>query len=174
MAFENFSYLYISYESTFNHTTMKKLLTFLFLFVFAHSVMADDMLLQIWQSDGQVVTINLNEEPVTTYSEGNLIITTTNAVISYPLENVVKYTYISADGITTLESMNTKFSQDGETLIFSGLKQDTEIAIYSSAGQMMKRVSPNGLDKVSVSVSSFSPGVYLIKVNSITYKITKR
>lgn len=153
---------------------MKKLLTFLFLFVFAHSVMADDMLLQIWQSDGQVVTINLNEEPMTTYSEGNLIITTTKAVISYPLENVVKYTYISADGITTLESMNTKFSQDGETLTFTGLAQGTEIAVYASSGQMMHRTKAGSNTKTIVSVSDLPPGVYLVKVNSVTYKITKR
>ena len=39
---------------------------------------ADGRTLQIWQADGQIVTISLNEEPVTTYSEGNLIITTTS------------------------------------------------------------------------------------------------
>ena len=153
---------------------MKKLLSLLIFFVFALSVMADDMLLQIWQADGQVVIINLNEEPVTTYSEGNLIITTTKGVISYPLENVVKYTYISADGISSPEGMNTKFSQDGETLIFSGLTQGTEIAVYSSAGLVMHKVKAGIQSKTTVSISDLPPGVYLVKVNSATYKITKR
>ena len=97
------------------------------------------MFLQIWQSDGKIVNIDLDEQPVTTYSDGNLVITTTKAVISYPLEKVAKYTYFSADGISNLESMRTKFSQDGETLIFTGLEQGTEIAVYASSGQMMHR-----------------------------------
>ena len=132
------------------------------------------MILQIWQTDGNIVNIDLNEQPVTTYSEGNLIITTTKTVITYPLEKVAKFTYVSADGISNLESMRTKFSRDGETLTFTGLEQGTEIAIYASSGQMMHRIKADSQAKTTVSVSGFSPGVYLIKVNSVTYKITKR
>ena len=153
---------------------MKKLFSLIILFVFALSVMADDMLLQIWQSDGKVVNIDLNEQPVTTYSDGNLIITTTRTTITYPLEKVVKYTYVSAEGIESLDAMNTKFSQDGETLIFSGLAQGTEIAVYASSGQMMRKTKAGSQTKTTVSVSDLPPGVYLVKVNAVTYKITKR
>ena len=153
---------------------MKKLLSLIILFVFAHSVMADDMLLQIWQSDGNVVNIDLSEEPVTRYADGNLIITTTKTTISYPLEKVAKYTYISADGIESVNGMRSKFSQDGETLIFSGLAQGTEISVYASSGQMIRKTKAGHQAKTTVSVSSLPPGVYMVKVNSITYKITKR
>lgn len=153
---------------------MRKFLTLFFLFVFAHFMMADDMILQIWQSDGKVVNIDLNEQPVTTYLDGNLIITTTNTVITYPLEKVAKYTYVTADGISNLENLRTKFSRDGETLIFTGLEQGTEISVYASSGQMMLRTKAGHQAKTTVSVSDLPPGVYLVKVNSITYKITKR
>ena len=153
---------------------MKKLLSLIILFVFAHSVMADDMLLQIWQSDGNVVNIDLSEEPVTRYADGNLIITTTKTTISYPLEKVAKYTYISADGIESVNGMRSKFSQDGETLIFSGLKQGTEIAVYATSGKILRKTKSGSHAKTTVSVSSLPPGVYMVKVNSITYKITKR
>lgn len=153
---------------------MKKLLTLLFLFVFTHSMMADDIILQIWQSDGKVVNIDLNEQPVTTYSDGNLTITTTKTVITYPLEKVAKYTYVSADGISNLESMRTKFSQDGETLTFMGLAQGTEIVVYASSGQMMSKTKAGSHTKTTVSVSDLPRGVYLVKVNTVTYKITKR
>ncbi len=136
--------------------------------------MADGIILQIWQSDGKVVNIDLNEQPVTTYSDGNLIITTTKTTITYPLEKVVKYTYVSAEGIESIDAMNTKFSQDGETLTFSGLAQGTEIAVYASSGQMMRKTNTGPQAKTIVSVSDLPPGVYLVKVNSVTYKITKR
>ena len=153
---------------------MKRLYLILSLFVLALPAISDDMILQIWQSDGNVVSINLNEQPVTTYSEGNLTITTTKTIITYPLEKVVKYTYVSAEGIDSLEGMKSHFSQDGETLIFSGLPLGTEIAIYSSAGMVMQKVKAVNQHKTTVSVSDLPPGVYLVKVNEITYKITKR
>ena len=136
---------------------MKKLLTLLSLFVFALSAMADDLILQVWQSDGKVVNIDLNEQPVTTYSDGNLIITTTKTVIIYPLEKVTKYTYVTADGISNLESMRTMFSQDGETLIFTGLEQGTEIAVYASSGQIMHRTKASPQAKTTVPVSDLPP-----------------
>ena len=153
---------------------MKKIISIIILFVFALSMMADDMILQIWQSDGKVVNIDLNEQPVATYSDGNLIITTTKTTITYPLEKVVKFTYVSAEGIESIDAMNTKFSQDGETLTFSGLAQGTEIAVYASSGQMMRKTKVGSQSKTIISVSDLPPGVYLVKVNSFTYKITKR
>ena len=153
---------------------MKKLLSFIVLFTFALSSMAEDLILQIWQSDGKVVNIDLNEQPVTRYADGNLIITTTKTTISYPLEKVAKYTYVSAEGIQSLESMRSKFSQDGETITFSGLKQGTEIAVYASSGQMLRKTKAGPHAKTTVSVSDLPLGVYLVKVNSVTYKITKR
>ena len=47
----------------------------------------------MWQADGQVVTFDLDEEPVTTYSNGSLVITTSSITVTYTLEQVRKYTY---------------------------------------------------------------------------------
>ncbi len=73
-----------------------------------------------------------------------------------------------------LPKASTHCSQDGETLTFSGLTIGTEIAIYSSAGMVMQKVKAGNQHKTTVSVSNLPPGVYLVKVNEITYKITKR
>ena len=49
--------------------------------------------LQVWQADGKVFTYALDEEPVTTYADGNLVIKTSKTTITYPLEDVRKFTY---------------------------------------------------------------------------------
>lgn len=54
----------------------------------------DEAGLQVWMSDDQVVTISLDEEPKTTYSDGKLIITTSKTAVTYPLEDVRKFTYV--------------------------------------------------------------------------------
>ena len=72
---------------------MKRTVLSLMISVFSLTAQADDSKLLVWQADGKVVTLSLDEEPVTTYSEGNLVITTTSKTITYPLEQVRKYTY---------------------------------------------------------------------------------
>lgn len=137
---------------------------------------ADGHALQIWQADGQIVTISLNEEPVTTYSEGNLIITTTSTTITYPLEQIDRYTYVTenvSEGDGVPDGIKSIFSNDGETLTLKGLKSISEICIYSASGQLIRTVKASG-DKVAVSLSQLPTGVYLVKANGVTYKISKR
>ena len=81
---------------------------------------------------------------------------------------------MSTNGITQPEGLAARFSQDGESITFTGLERDTEILVYSAAGQIVRKVKADGQDKTTVSVSDLPTGVYVVKVNAITYKITKR
>lgn len=135
---------------------------------------ADDLVLQVWQADGKVMNINLNEQPVTTYSDGQLIITTTKTTVTFPLEQVVKYTYADASGISSPSAMGSEFSADGESITFTGLKPNTLVYLYTVAGQLVSTVTATGQSKTTVSVSRFPVGVYVVKANGVTFKITKR
>ena len=72
--------------------TTRILLFFLAVFM-AQGVMADNEYLAVWKKSGEVVYYDLSEEPVTTYADGNLKITTSSMSVTYPLEEVLKYTY---------------------------------------------------------------------------------
>ena len=93
---------------------MKKLILFLLVTAFSMAAHADEAELQVWKSDGQVVSISLDEQPVTTYADGNLVIKTSKTTITYPLEEVKKYTYVipkkkfpgDADGNGKLETLD--------------------------------------------------------------------
>lgn len=151
-----------------------KILLLLLTFFVSQAAMADDLVLQVWQADGKVMNINLNEQPVTTYSDGQLIITTTKTTVTFPLEQVVKYTYTDATGISSPEAVGSKMSADGESITFTGLKANTPVYLYTVAGQLVKTVTATGQSKTTVSVSGFPVGVYVVKANGVTFKITKR
>lgn len=72
---------------------MKRIFLNLIVTVLTLSVHAEEAKLLVWQADGQVVTFDLDEEPVTTYSNGSLVITTSSITVTYTLEQVRKYTY---------------------------------------------------------------------------------
>jgi hypothetical protein len=142
---------------------------------FVSAVKAEDRVLQVWKSDGTVVSFNLDEVPVTTYSDGNLVIKTTKTTVTYPLEQVRKYTYSSVtDALSAPKSESATLSQDGETLTFTGLKSQTQISVYNVSGQLVRTLKARGLGKTTVSVANLPVGVYVVKVNGVTYKITKR
>lgn len=151
-----------------------KILLLLLTFFVSQAAMADNLVLQVWQADGKVMNINLNEQPVTTYSDGQLIITTTKTTVTFPLEQVVKYTYTDATGISSPEVVGSKMSADGESITFTGLKPNTPVYLYTVAGQLVKTVTATGQSKTTVSVSGFPVGVYVVKANGVTFKITKR
>lgn len=151
------------------------LLTLLLINLMPTTAKANDKVLQVWQSDGKVMNIKLSEEPVTTYSDGNLIIKTTKTTVTFPLENVVRYTYSGGTvGISSPAAMSSEMSADGETLLFSGLKPGTDIFIYTASGQMARKVITSEQSQTAVTVSDLPTGVYVVKTNGITYKITKR
>ena len=132
-----------------------------------------DAVLQIWLSDGQVTVVNLSEEPRTTYSDGNLTITTTKTTITYPLERVRRYTYANVNnGYNSRQG--TFVTNDGETLILTGMEANAAITLYNSAGQLLHTDSTNSQGAAIVSVSHFPQGKYTIKSNGVTYKITKQ
>ena len=154
---------------------MKKVILLLFGMVLTTTVKAEGLMLQIWQTDGQVVTIALSDEPVTTYADGKLIVQTKKTTITYPLEKVKRYTYGSEiDGISLPDAVKAEFSNNGETLTFTGLKPNTNIWVYTAAGQVARHLNSGKNSKVAVSVSNLPTGVYVVKINDTTYKMTKR
>ncbi len=139
---------------------MKKLYLILFLLCCCCSIMADQVL-QIVKADGQTHTINLNQEPVTSYKDGNLVITTINATV-----------YISgSDDIQNLKGDKFEISRDGKFLTLSGLKNDTDVYLFSINGMLMERIHVTASTSISIKLESYPLGVYMIKVDGATYKI---
>lgn len=150
---------------------MKKLYLILFLLCCCGSIMADQVL-QIVKADGQTHTINLIQEPVTTYEDGNLVITTINATITYPLETIRKFVYISGtEDIQNIKGDKFEISKDGRFLTLSGLKSDTDAYLYSVNGILMERIRVTASTSISINLESYPLGVYMIKVDGATYKI---
>ena len=150
---------------------MKRLLLNLLLLCCCSGIMADQML-QVVKMDGQTHTINLNQEPVTTYEDGNLVITTINAIVTYPLEVVRKFVFISgAEDIQNIKGDKFEISKDGRFLTLSGLEKDTDAYLYSVNGMLMERIHVTSSTSISINLESYPLGVYMIKVDGATYKI---
>lgn len=135
---------------------------------------ADDQCLMIWMTDGSAKAIALSNEPVTTFSDGNMVVKTSKSTITFPLSIIDKYTYeYMPDDVAAPKTEKINFSSDGNAITFKGLKEGTEIKVYSTSGVLVKLQTAMH-SPATITLNDLPNGVYAVKVDGITYSIMKR
>lgn len=155
---------------------MRKI-AFLFLLLFLpFSAIANEpvMSLIVWAKDGTKVAYALCEKPKVTFTETDLVITTKGVEVNYALEDMARFTYESNNEANTIVNLQTNefpFKLSEDTLLFPNLEANSTISIYSLNGMFVfsKTVCQGG--EYASPLSNFATGVYIVKVNSLIYKI---
>lgn len=129
----------------------------------------------VWSKDGTKVAYALLERPKITFVDNELVVTTNSIEVKYNLDNMSRFTYESGDitGITDLKT-ERPFSIQDEALIFPMLSANSTVGIYSLNGSMIFKKTIRTVGEYAFSLSNITPGVYVISVNGLTYKIVKR
>ena len=131
--------------------------------------------LVIWLKSGEKIVYNLEENPKTSFSSTDVIISTNTITVNYPSEQVLKYTYdMSSTSVDKIEKNELVVSKNGNTIIFENLQQGGSIQIYSLDGTLLSSTKITDGKSTTVSLESYPSGIYLIKVNDSTYKILKQ
>ena len=131
--------------------------------------------LAVCTKDGSKILYALEEKPKITFTETELVITTKGIEVSYALSDMNLFTYEKGEttGITNLYD-GASFKLDGESIVFSKLKAKDIVSLYSINGTLVfkKTVTTDG--EYAVSLNDIKTGVYIIKVNGLTYKFMKK
>lgn len=155
----------------------KKLLTTLLL-IFCISVMADEPKsnLVVWAKDGTKVAYALNEEPIVTFTETDLVIIANGVEVNYSLDNMARITYETNEfnSIRDLKTNDMLFKLDGESLLFPFLSTNSTVSIYALNGILVFKKTVQAAGEYSFPLSYLNAGVYTITVNGLTYKIVKK
>lgn len=142
------------------------------------SSLADSQRLVVWQKSGQKVYFDLNEEPETTFEDGNLVIRSSRTMVSYPLTNVLRYTYeggtITDVGEAKTRPGEVRFMQNADQMAFDGLLEGTILEVYTLDGVKIKTVKAQGGQRTVVSLADQAAGTYVVKAGEATYKFMKR
>lgn len=139
---------------------------------------AEDKLTHIivWAKDGTRVAYALDKEPMITFSETDMIIATKDIEVNYALENMDRITYgdSNASGIRNINSGEPIYRWDGEALIFPSLVCNSTVSLYSLNGMMVFTENIKESGEYFFSLSNLNTGIYVVKVNNITYKLIKK
>lgn len=156
---------------------MKHLLVFVLLLLPFSMVKAEDAdsRLVVWKTDGTKIVYSLSQQPKTTYTSDGIVITTSTVSVTYPLNQIVKYTYEGiANGIESVISEGgVLVTQDGYNFRFINLKENTLVKVYSINGSLIS-THKSEEKQITISLGDHVNGVYIIKAGDTSYKVIKR
>lgn len=122
-------------------------------------------------------TILLDDQPVVTFSDDYLVISThMGAAVSVPSSIVSKWTYVrdeEATGINNVSKFGSLLSFDGKRIGMTNLTPSTAVQVYTADGALVASGKTDSRGCVSLSVPERQGAVYLVKTSTITFKISK-
>jgi hypothetical protein len=130
---------------------------------------------------GTVAELAFKYKPVITFTDTDAVLTTTvngrEIVVSYPLEKLTKFTFVTKD-ITAVEEVeedrNVQFLIEDYTVTITGAKPEIVVRLIASDGKQLGAYKTDKDGSVSFSIAELAAGTYIIASEDITFKILKK
>jgi len=120
----------------------------------------------------------LADKPKVTFEGTQLKVTCekASASASFNLSDIIRFTYAGKDasGIDEMTVNPTEISMEEGVLVISQMKAYSIVNVYSMDGKLVRQLTAQRAGTYRLSLSSLPAGVYIVKADTITYKITKR
>lgn len=132
----------------------------------------------LWGANGEVIaSYTSSMKPKVTFTESSLTVSSKNSEFEYfDLLNFSKITYQDDTnvGISEIHVNDSNFKMDGDVLTFPELKRNSTISVFTLNGTCLRQESNKERNSYKLDISSMRSGVYLVKVNGVTFKIYKK
>lgn len=130
---------------------------------------------QLYFVSGEKITVLLEEEPLFTFENDDVVITTTKRVLRCASGELLKFTHVNLDksGIDDVEADDTRvyFTDDGVSA--SNLKPRSEFAVYTQDGRLICSAQADDQGNVKAQFPMQEGVVYIIKTSAATFKMMK-
>ena len=156
---------------------MKKLL-FLLLLLLALPIgmLADNQnTLIVKTKDGAQTTFVLQDKPRVTFEGTDLKVVSEKETVAFALADVLRFEYVKKDALGIDEDVvdPTGVSYQGGVLVISQLRQGASVAVYTLDGKLLRQLTASHSGTYRLNLSELPTGLYLVKADNVTYKITK-
>ena len=129
---------------------------------------------------GTIAELAFKYNPVVTFTETDAVLTTTvngrEIVVSYPLEKLTKFTFVTKDitAVDEVEDRNVQFMIEDYTVTITGAKPEIVVRLISMDGKQLGAYKTDKDGSVSFSIAELAVGTYIIASEDITFKILKK
>lgn len=136
--------------------------------------------LSVWDNNGGSVSFPLSERPRIVTDVENAVIRciTGKEEVTFAMADVHKYTLEvnegAPSGIEDIENGDGSFSRNPGSLEFENYEPGMKVSVYLVNGVMTGSYTTDNDGRLSIPTESWGTGIYLIKTDSVTYKIIKK
>lgn len=159
---------------------MKKVLTFLLLLAMPMVMLAADKQNTLFVlTKGNVLhQFVLADKPKVTFEGTSLKVTCENnasASYTFNLSDVIRFAYDakSVTGIDEITEEPAAISQEGDVLVISQVKAGATVSVFALDGKLVRQLKPHRSGTYRLNLSELPSGLYIVKADNTTYKITK-
>ena len=157
---------------------MRKLnLLILLLLAWPIGMLADDLLatLIVTTKNGSETTFFLKDKTQVKFEGANLKVTSSAGDVTFALADVLQFTYAKKDpaGINETIDEKTEVTFQDDVLVISQIKAGKTVSLYALDGKLIRQLKPQRSGTYRLNLSELSSGLYLVKADNTTYKITK-
>ena len=157
---------------------MKRLqLLLLLLLALPMGMLADNLnTLVVTMKNGAETAFFLKDKPNVTFEGTNLKVVSEKTTTSFALADVLRFTYVKRDpsGINEQIVDPTEISYEDGVLVISQIKAGSSVGVYALDGKLVRQLKAQRSGTYRLSLSELPTGLYLVKADNITYKITKQ
>ena len=132
---------------------------------------AEDKSLIITFSDNTTQTFVLSALPQITMANNKMTISAGSTTAEYDLYKIKTFTFSGTTGIENIEN-NTSIIAEGDKIIIEGA--NANVKIFSVDGKTATLKTTSLSNSTIIDISSLGRGVYIIKANDKTLKISKK
>lgn len=140
---------------------------------FAES-MVDVQCLVLTQTDGTVSKFALDDEPVITYSGGDVVVSCGQRVLRTAMDGVASCSFATEKmpaGIDDVKADEGTVAFAFGSASFDGLAPGSRIAVYTLDGKVVANTVADGHGSASISLASLGHGVYILHTPRKSYKV---
>ena len=129
--------------------------------------------LVLHHGDGTTTDVELFTQPLIKFQGDKVFVTSSVLDMEYSKNDVLRFTYKGGSLGIDVPKSEADYSRDGDRLVFHGIESADQVAVYNANGiRLPVSLTRQGTDAVLL-LSAIPSGVYLLKVNGRTSKITK-
>ena len=140
-------------------------------------MLADNLnTLVVKMKNGAETAFFLKDKPNVTFEGTNLKVVSEKTTTTFALADVLRFTYVKRDpsGINEQIVDPTEISYEDGVLVISQIKAGASVGVYALDGKLVRQLKAQRAGTYRLSLSELPTGLYLVKADNVTYKITKQ
>ena len=130
---------------------------------------SDDVFIVI-KTGAEIVAVALADNPVITYANDQLDITTAEKQVEFPVADITGYSFLESEP-TAIKNIKVDREHKQGMVAFDHLKEGITVMLYNAKGEQVRTTKAQADGTAVIDMHGLAKGVYVIRAGKISFKI---